>query len=359
MTQAKIKYKGDLTVGMIVYTSATGKSEVIEISSGKTRAVIKSFESSYSSWNIQKRSDGFWGGDGSDGYLYIYEIPKKKVKLSSIVIPEERYKQIHAAISQIENSVIIFETWGFADVFEKGYAVTLLFWGIPGTGKTLTAEAISNELNKELKIVQTADIETSEPGGAERMIRTIFQHAKGKEVIILFDECESLLMDRNEVGPILAAQVNALLTEIEKFDGIVIFTTNRLGKLDPALERRITTKVEFQFPNVEQRLLIWKRMIPKKAPLHKNVNLERLAEFPLTGGNIKNVVLNAARTAAFEKKKKISQQHFIDTIEKELQSIQSFASEYKRSTHQSNLGGMSRAYGKIVKSMKEKIGGTI
>jgi len=157
-------------------------------------------------------------------------------------------------------------------------------------------------------------------------------------------------MDRNEVGPILAAQVNALLTEIERFDGIIVFTTNRLGKLDPALERRITTKVEFEFPDKEQRLAIWKRMIPKKAPLGKQVSLEKLADYPLTGGNIKNAVLNAARMCAYEKKKSITQKYFVDAIEKEIQSIQSFVSEYESNTHRrmfSPTGGLSRGYGKV------------
>src|SRR5258708_10329919 len=209
--------------------------------------------------------------------------PKTKITLESVILAEDKKKQIIAAVSQVENTAKIFDEWGFADVFEKGTAVSLLFWGIPGTGKTLMAQALADHLELELKIYGPAEIESSEPGGAERTIKTIFADAKKNKKVVLFDECDSLLVDRNEVGPIFTQLVNTLLSEIEFYDGVIIFTTNRLGKLDPALERRITAKVEFPFPTKEQRKLIWQRMIPTKAPLNKNVDFHNLSDYPLAG----------------------------------------------------------------------------
>jgi SpoVK/Ycf46/Vps4 family AAA+-type ATPase len=239
-----------------------------------------------------------------------------KVTLESVIISADKRQEIEAAISQVGNNDLIFETWGFSQVFEKGTAISLLFWGIPGGGKTLMSQAIADSLNAELKVYGTAEIQSSEPGGSERKIQQIFKEAKTKNAggvkqVIHFDECDSLLMDRNQVGPILAAEINCLLSEIEHYDGVVIFTTNRLGKLDPALERRITAKIEFEFPDQAQRKAIWQRLIPKKAPLDRGVNLERLAEYPLAGGNIKNALLNAARAAAHAKSKKITMAHFV------------------------------------------------
>jgi len=341
-------YDGDLKVGdkILVDSDSTScpfrKATVKAVSLSNDRATITSTDiRGYSSWSIARRSDGGWGCDGNNGNIKMDEPETKmttdKVTLKTVVIPGEKTAQILSAISQQKNAIKIFEEWGFADIFEKGVAVTLLFWGIPGTGKTLTAQAIATELKMKLEVFQTADIETSEPGGAERNIRNIFQKCKGKKVIILFDECDSLLMDRNEVGPIMGAQVNALLTEIEKYDGVIVFTTNRMGKLDPALERRITTKVEFPFPDSISREAIWKRMIPKKCPLNKDVDYEKLAEYPLTGGNIKNAVLNAARSAAYLEAKELTMQDFVQAIEKELESIQSFAAEYEKQIHQRNV----------------------
>ncbi len=302
------------------------------------------------------------------------------VQLSSVIISEDKVEQIRAAISQLEHHKTIFEEWGFEDVFEKGTAVSILFHGIPGTGKTLMAQAIADSLKMSLRIIGTADIETSEPGGAERTIKKVFQIANvriareqgmtasviqekygvdiyndpeemtnpltgettkvaeterlsGKPQVLLFDECDSLLMDRNSVGVILAAQINTLLQELERFQGVVIFTTNRLGKLDPALERRIAAKIEFEFPDKSQRRAIWRRMIPMRAPIADDVVLEELADFPLVGGNIKNAVLNAARDAAYKGLKQITKECFVQAIEKEIEGLQQFLSSYEQDSH--------------------------
>lgn len=277
---------------------------------------------------------------------------KAKVTIDSVILGDDKKEQIRAAISQVEHNQKIFEEWGFSEVFEKGTAIALLFWGIPGTGKTLMAQAIADNFQFTLKIYGPAEIQSSEPGGAERAMQAIFKDAKQKKnMVLLFDECDSLLMDRNEVGPILSAQVNTLLAEIEKYDGIVIFTTNRMGKLDPALERRITTKVEFPFPDKKQREAIWKRLMPKKAPLARDVDFRKLSEYPLAGGNIKNAVLNAARKAAYLHSSKINMSYFIDAIEKEAESLQSFIAEYDKNPHQSLVsgGGMSMGEGMSIK----------
>lgn len=275
-------------------------------------------------------------------------VPKKKISLDSVIISAGKKEEIRAAIAQVKHQDLIFDEWGFGDVFEKGTAISLLFWGIPGTGKTLMAQAIADEVGGELQIITTAEIESSEPGGAEREIKAAFAVARkkskeGKQQVLLFDECDSLLTDRNELGPILGAQVNCLLGEIEKYEGIIIFTTNRLGKLDPALNRRITAKIEFEFPNRASRREIWKRMIPKKAPLDKDVDLEHLSEHAIAGGNIKNAVLNAARIAAFRGDKKLRHEHFQEAIEKEMKGLQAFISEYEKTSHQTMVGHVSRS----------------
>ncbi len=254
---------------------------------------------------------------------------QKTVSMDSVILPAEKKEAILAALSQVKNHDQIFDKWGFDQVFEKGTAVSLLFWGIPGTGKTLAAQAIADSFGAELKTIGAAEIETAEPGGAERNIQKVFAEATEAnkddiQQVILFDECDSLLMDRNAVGPIIGATINCLLSEIEKFKGIVIFTTNRLGKLDAALERRISAKIEFSFPDQEQRELIWKRMIPKKAPLEKDVDPATLATYAIAGGNIKNAVLTAARSAAHNKQKKIRQEDFVKAIEQELNSLDQF-----------------------------------
>jgi SpoVK/Ycf46/Vps4 family AAA+-type ATPase len=228
--------------------------------------------------------------------------PKPTVTFDSVILEAEKKEAIEEALAQRKNYKKIFKTWGFEQTMEKGKATSFLFHGEPGTGKTLAAQAIADRIGMPLQVIGTAEIESSEPGGAERALKEFFQIT---DKVLLFDECDSLLYNRDAVGSILGAQVNALLTCLENYDGIVIFTTNRLGVLDEALNRRISLKLHFPVPTAEQRLQIWKRMFPKKCPLTDDIDWEELASIPLTGGYIKNVVLRAARRAAFKKMRAI------------------------------------------------------
>lgn len=267
-----------------------------------------------------------------------------KVEFDSVIMPDEKREQIKAAISQMDNNKLIFDTWGFGKIFEKGTAVSMLFYGVPGTGKTLMAQAIADKLGQKLLIVGPAEIETSTPGGAERNIKRHFKIAmakarpqtgetdkdgnpiEGKEEkhVLLFDECDSLITNRDNVGVIMRGQINTLLSELETYNGIVIFTTNSIHQLDPAMERRITAKVEFEFPDQDMRKKIWKRMIPKECPIDKDVDFDKLAEFPFAGGNIKNIVLNAARHAAYTGLKKLNWDSFMSAMEREAVGLKAF-----------------------------------
>lgn len=263
-----------------------------------------------------------------DLVIHIPPKPKAPVTFESVIIADHKRKQIVEALEQINQGDLIFDKWGFDETIEKGKGVSLLFYGEPGTGKTLMGQAIAHKLGKKLAILGTADIESSAPGESERNIRKHFAEAKKDGKILLFDECDSLIYTRTNVGPILGAQINELLSQIERFDGVTIFTTNRLGTLDEAVNRRLALKLEFSMPSHEERVQIWQRMMPKKAPIADNVDWERLAIIELAGGFIKNAVLRAARMAATEpvkdKEKQITMQHLLTAIKLETESMIAF-----------------------------------
>lgn len=179
---------------------------------------------------------------------------------------------------------------------------------VHNTGKTWGANCIAKSLGKKLSVISAAEIQSSEPGGANRAIQAAFRDAKKK--VLLLDECDSLITSRSQVGMIIGSEINTLLTEIEKFEGVCILTTNRIETLDEALERRIALIVEFPNPNFEARVGIWKRLLPAKMPLGKDVKVNVLAEFSLTGGQIKNVILQAARMAVANNQSKVGLEHF-------------------------------------------------
>ena len=241
--------------------------------------------------------------------------------IESVVLDAPNKERIRAALAQYHHGDKLWNEWGLGDVMEKGRAISLLFFGPPGTGKTLMAEAIASETKQTLKILGTAELESSVPGQMERNVMEAFDKARKQKQVLLFDECDSLIYDRSDVGMILGAQINTLLSQLERHTGIVIFTTNRLGVLDAAMERRLACKVEFPFPDAAARVLIWKRLLPEKLPLDARINIEKLAQVPLSGGHIKNCVLAAARLALYRELKEVSAECFAEAITQERHSI--------------------------------------
>jgi len=240
--------------------------------------------------------------------------------LKTLVLPPALWNVIYATIAQenAKNKKRLWEDWGFGATIEKGRGAILLFYGPPGTGKTMTAQAIAEGLKKDFMMLGSKDFQSSIPGDTERKMVKAFEDAKEKDMILILDECDSVLYDRNQVGSILSAEINCLMGEIEKFDGICVLTTNRLVTLDPALERRVALKLEFVKPDKTMRSKIWRNLIPEKAPLDSDVNLEELAEYELTGGQIKNAILTAARLAIVVKQANINKANLLEGIKYEL-----------------------------------------
>lgn len=222
----------------------------------------------------------------------------KQSELDRLVLPDADKKEIISVLKQAEHHEKIFDSWGLGETIEYGRGMGLLFHGPPGTGKTWAANCIAKAVSQELLVVNAANIQSSEPGGANRNIEAAFKEATTKKKVLFLDECDSLITSRNDVGMVLSSEINTLLTEIEKFEGFCILATNRIDTLDEALERRLALIIEFSDPDFKARKEIWTKLIPKKFPLDKAITFDTLAEHKLTGGQIKNVLLQAARLAA-------------------------------------------------------------
>jgi len=228
------------------------------------------------------------------------EVGLNPEELDKVVLKKDVRAEIVSVLKQHNKAQLIFEQWGLGETIEYGKGMTFLFHGPPGTGKTWATTCIAKSLSKEVISVGAQDIQTSEPGGANRAIVNAFKKAKSGKKVLFFDECDSLITIRQNVGMVIGSEINTLLTEIEKFEGILILATNRVESLDSALERRISLIVEFEEPDFTMRKNIWKKLLPEKMPLRRGITVTTLAEHKLTGGQIKNVILNAARMAASE-----------------------------------------------------------
>ena len=307
--------KADFEIGQKIRTNGDGRS----LSSAWRVCTITSVHDDYietrledgGGWNV-----GFSRCDAKATIEFLDEKGKAikeqtKVdleKLEALVLNESAKQEIVALLKQHEHGTKLFEEWGLGETIEYGKGMTFLFHGGPGTGKTWGANCIAKSLGKKLSVISAAEIQSSEPGGANRAIQAAFRDAKKK--VLLLDECDSLITSRSQVGMIIGSEINTLLTEIEKFEGVCILTTNRIETLDEALERRIALIVEFPNPNFEARVGIWERLLPSKMPLGKDVKVKTLAEFSLTGGQIKNVILQAARMAVANNESKVGLEYF-------------------------------------------------
>jgi hypothetical protein len=218
--------------------------------------------------------------------------------LESLALDESVLGALRMAVAQARHSGRMLDDWGLGETVHYGRGVTLLFGGPPGVGKTACAEALAKEIGRKIIIADYSQIQNCWVGQTAKNIKRLFCAAAKENAVLFWDEADAMFFDRdNGARTHEIRDVNVLLQEVERFAGVCILATNRKTSLDSALERRITLKVDFARPDAMARALIWRKMAPKKLPLGEDVDFEELAGLDLSGGQIKNVLLNAARRA--------------------------------------------------------------
>ena len=199
--------------------------------------------------------------------------------------------------------------------------LVFLFFGPPGTGKTMLAEAVASLLNKKLLIVEYPKITSRWFGETDKKISQAFRAAKENNLVLLMDEADSLLYNRNYAGQEHDIRfVNDMLQELDRFEGVAVLTTNMDDLLDPAVERRITLRVKLEEPSESMRAQIWKAHIPSQIKLAQDVDFTILARrYEFSGGYIRNAVQATIRKITLSNKDTISMDDLIfgANIEKE------------------------------------------
>jgi len=200
-----------------------------------------------------------------------------------------------------------------------------MFVGPSGTGKTLAAEVVAGELGLELLRVDLSAVVSKYIGETEKNLQRVFDAADRSDAILFFDEADALFGKRSETKDAhdryANIEINFLLQRLEEFEGTAILATNFVQNIDDAFTRRIHLTVDFPFPSKNSRLAIWGSHLPENTPLGQDVNLPWLAEhFEITGGNIRNVVLNAAFLAA-DAAQPIRMDHFLQATRREYEKM--------------------------------------
>jgi SpoVK/Ycf46/Vps4 family AAA+-type ATPase len=244
---------------------------------------------------------------------------------SQIILPADIEDSLTELIARIKHRRIVFDRWGFDRLLSTSRGVTALFQGGPGTGKTLVASAIANELGMDLYRVDLSRVMSKWIGETEQNLAELFDAAEDGNSIILFDEADSLFAKRTEVKSSVDRyanlEVNYLLQRIDSFEGIAILTTNFGTSIDNAFKRRLSLRLTFPFPDEDMREKLWRAHLPTELPRVGVFDLPELARrYQLSGGYIRNIALRAAFLAA-EEHSALTQAHLERAIKAEFREI--------------------------------------
>jgi ATP-dependent 26S proteasome regulatory subunit len=248
-----------------------------------------------------------------------------RADFSSLVAPNEVQTQLREICARVATRNTVAHEWAEDSVHARSTGVTALFVGPSGTGKTLSAEALANELGLDLYRIDLAGIVSKYIGETEKNLDRVFAAATHANAVLFFDEADALFGKRSEVKDAHDRYANIevayLLQKMEQFDGLAILATNLKQNLDEAFARRLTFTVAFPFPEEAERRLLWENLWPPRAPRADDVDLAWFArEFRLSGGNIRNTVMAAAHLAAADGRI-VTRAHLLHATRREYQKL--------------------------------------
>lgn len=235
---------------------------------------------------------------------YNHAFPAKRMttthEWNDLVLDEKTSSQIEEIKAWIRHGDTILYDWELIRKFAPGYKC--LFYGLPGTGKTMTAALLGKLAGLDVYRVDLSMVVSKYIGETEKNLGKIFDTANNKQWILFFDEAEALFGKRTEVRDahdrFANQEISYLLHRIEEHSGLVILATNKKNQLDDAFTRRFQTIVQFSMPGKHERYQIWKNGFSKRCVLERAINLEQIAErYELAGGSIMNVIRYASLMA--------------------------------------------------------------
>lgn len=218
-----------------------------------------------------------------------------------LVLPEVQMRMLDALVAQVKHKATVQHRWGLARKGSRGAGTSAVFSGPSGTGKTLAAEVLATRLELDLYRIDLSAVVSKYIGETEKNLKRVFDAAEAGGAVLLFDEADALFGKRTEVRDShdrhANIEVSYLLQRMEGYGGLAILTTNFRKAIDDAFLRRIQFVIEFPFPDDKLRARIWEGIFPAQMPT-EGLNLARLAQLSLPGGNIHSVARNAAYLAA-------------------------------------------------------------
>ena len=237
-----------------------------------------------------------------------------------IALSPDRMNILRHIADQVERRSTVYDAWGFRRS-SRGLGITVLFSGESGTGKTMAAEILANQLRLNLYRIDLSAVVSKYIGETEKNLRQLFDAAEDGGAVLFFDEADALFGKRSEVRDshdrYANIEVSYLLQRLEAFQGLAVLATNLQAGLDDAFSRRLRFVVAFPRPDETHRQRIWRRIFPPQTPLGELDYAYLAARFNLSGGSIYNIALNAAFMAA-QAGARVSMPHVLEAINIEM-----------------------------------------
>jgi SpoVK/Ycf46/Vps4 family AAA+-type ATPase len=223
--------------------------------------------------------------------------PDPRHSLENLVLHPEVKTDILAALRALETRADLERIWNLSSIQPQKGRCILNFYGPPGTGKTRAALGIALRLGKPLYQVDYSAVISKYLGDTAKHIKAVFQAATEMDAVLFFDEADSLLSRRVPAGESCSTSINqnrnTLMQELDRFEGVVIMTTNLFENYDPALLRRIQRHIKFRLPDVSMRRELFALHLPNPERVRADYAVLTELSKGLSGGDILNICLNA------------------------------------------------------------------
>ena len=252
--------------------------------------------------------------------IFPAQLIETQLDWNDLVLNSATLNNIKEIETWLKFNEILLQEWDMKSKIKPGFRV--MFYGAPGTGKTLTASLLGKYTRRDVYRIDLSMVVSKYIGETEKNLSSLFDKATDKDWILFFDEADAVFGKRTNVrdahDKYANQEVSYLLQRIENHPGLVILASNFKTNIDTAFTRRFQSIIEFEVPSFSERLLLWKNNLPKGIRIAEDVNLNELSKkYDITGANIVNIIQYACLRTLEDKNENIKLYHLLQGIKKE------------------------------------------
>ncbi len=252
--------------------------------------------------------------------IFPAQLIETQLDWGDLVLNTSTLNQIKEIETWLKFNDILLHEWNMKAKIKPGFRV--MFYGAPGTGKTLTASLLGKYTKRDVYRIDLSMVISKYIGETEKNLSSLFDKAIDKDWILFFDEADAVFGKRTNVrdahDKYANQEVSYLLQRIENHPGLVILASNFKNNIDSAFTRRFQSIIEFEVPSYGERLQLWQNNLPKGIKIAEDVNLNELSKkYDITGANIVNIIQYACLRTLEDQNKSINLNHLLQGIKKE------------------------------------------